>query len=62
MGRPEEELWHSSFAKVVKMIDMYADEMKMKAAALNNQPYSSKYFTPQPDVKYVKSMKEIPGF
>lgn len=62
MGRPEEELWHSSFAKVTKMIDMYADEMKMKAAALNNQPYTSKYFSEQPEVKEVKSLKEIPGF
>jgi hypothetical protein len=62
MKRSEEELWHSSFAKVIKMMDMYADEIQMKASAIKNEDYTSKYYSMQPEVQYVKSMKEIPGF
>lgn len=62
MKRQEEELWHSSFAKVISMIDMYADEMQMKSAAMNNEPYTSKYFQPKQEVIHVTSMKDIPGF
>jgi amino acid permease len=62
MGRSEIEFWSSSFIKVVTMIDMYADELMMKAAAMKEEPYTSKYFSKEPEVNYVKSMKEIPGF
>lgn len=59
MGRNQEEFWSSSFAQVTQMIDMYADELKLKAAAYKNEPYDSKYF--KPEVKAVKSLKEIGG-
>jgi hypothetical protein len=62
MKRPEEEFRHASFAQVSCMIDMFADEVQMKAAAMNNEPYTSKYFDPKPEVVNVKSMKEVPGF
>lgn len=42
------------------MIDMYVDETNMKAAALNEEGYESKYFSPKVDE--VQSMKEVEGF
>lgn len=62
MKRSSDEFWHSSLAKVATMIDMYTDEMQMQSAAAKNEPYTSKYFSAQPEVQHVKSMKEIPGF
>lgn len=59
MGRSQDEFWNSSFVQVVKMIDMYADELQMKTAAYKNESYESKYF--KEEVKSVKSLKEIRG-
>ena len=41
---------------------MYADEQKMEAAIANNEPYESKYFKQQDEVKEISSMKEIKGW
>jgi hypothetical protein len=59
MRRSQEEFWKSSFAQVTQMIDIYVDELKMKAAAYEGKPYESKYF--KQEVKTVKSLKEIGG-
>lgn len=59
MKRTQEEFWNSSFAQVITMIDMYSDEMKMKAAVYNNEEYESKYFNEEPQV--VNSLNEIGG-
>ena len=59
MKRSQEEFWNSSFAQIIQMIDMYSDELNMQSAMYNNKPYQSKYF--QPEVKTVKSLKEIGG-
>ena len=60
MQRPNDEFWHSSFAKVVKMIDMYTDELQLKAAAANSNKYQSRYFNS--DVKTINSFKEMEGW
>jgi hypothetical protein len=62
MKRTEDEFWNSSFAKVVSMIDMYADEMQLQAAAMKNEKYQSKYFGQKEEVRYVNSMKETEGW
>jgi len=63
MHRGENEFWSSSFAKVAAMIDMYTDELMLKSSAMDNKPYSSKYFNQQQEeVQVIKSMKEIKGW
>jgi len=42
------------------MIDMYVDEMNMKAAAVEDVEYHSRYFEEEPQV--ITSMKEVEGF
>jgi hypothetical protein len=64
MQRPKEEFWYSTFAQIVKMIDMYLDEMQMKAAAVSNEQYNSKYFrsSNNREIRDIKSMHEIEGW
>jgi hypothetical protein len=63
MNRPEQEFWNSRLAKIIKMIDMYADKKIMQAAAIRNEEYKSKYFSSQTsEVKEIKSLKEIEGW
>jgi hypothetical protein len=62
MKRSGEEFWHSSLAQIMTMIDMYADEMQMRAATMNNEHYEAKYFVSKEEVVNIKSMKEIPGW
>jgi len=62
MQRSEQELLKSSFAKVIAMIDMYADEMQLKAATMSNKEYDTKYFKQKEEVRVIKSMKEIEGW
>jgi hypothetical protein len=62
MNRSEDEFWHSSFANVIKMIDMYTDELQMQAAAMKKEFYQSKYFETPEKVRKIKSMKEIEGW
>ncbi|HCL03888.1 MAG TPA: hypothetical protein DHW61_16025 [Lachnoclostridium phytofermentans] len=61
MGMSEDDFYHSSLAKVVYLIDVWADEQKMKTAALNSQHYKSKYFDRPQETKTVQSLKEILG-
>lgn len=51
----EHEFWLSSPSKVVKMIDIYQDELR--SGTVEN--YESKYFSSQ---QVVTSMKEMEGF
>lgn len=62
MGRSQDEFWHSTFAQVATMIDMYCDELQMKASAMENEHYESKYFNKQEEIKIITSMKEIEGW
>lgn len=62
INRPEAEFWSSSMAKVLTIIDMYADEMQMRAATINQEEYKSKYFGQREEVRNIKSMKEIEGW
>jgi len=55
MQMSEHEFWLSSPSKVVKMIDIYQDELN--AGTIEN--YESKYFSSQ---QVVTSMKEMEGF
>ena len=62
MERSNDEFWHSSFAQIVCMIDMYADEMQM-GCATEEKPYASKYFgNKKEEVTTIISMKEIKGW
>jgi hypothetical protein len=61
MNRSQDEFWHNSLAYIVQMIDMYGDETRMRAAAMQNETYSSKYFDGQ-EAKKIKSMKEAEGW
>jgi hypothetical protein len=62
MGKSQDEFWHSSIACITTMIDMYADEMQMKAAAMNGEQYEPKNFKSKEEVIDIKSMKEIKGW
>jgi hypothetical protein len=62
MNRPESEFYNSSFNKVIKMIEIYNDLQNIEAAAMQNNPYESKYFNQNSNVEYVKSLKEIEGW
>lgn len=62
MKRTEQEFWESTHRKIVSMIDMYADEASIKAAALDGIPYQSKYFGDPVAVEDIASMKEMEGF
>ena len=61
MKRTEPEFWSSTYRKVVHLIDRYADEMSMKAAAINGEEYHSKYFGDE-TAEEITSMKQIAGF
>lgn len=61
MVMSEDEFYYSSLAKVVYLIDIWADEQRMKKAALNNQRYESKYFSEPQETKTVQSLREIFG-
>ncbi len=62
MHRQEDEFWRSSLAHVVKMVDMYADKIRMQAAAMKNEEYRSKYFSPTVEIRDIQSMSEIEGW
>jgi hypothetical protein len=62
MQRPQDEFWHSSLAQVAFLIDMYADEELLKASAMKNEPYESKYFQSKEEVNIIHSMKEVEGW
>ncbi len=62
MKRSSEEFWRSSIAHILLMIDMFTDEMQMKAAAVNGESYESKYFTQEQEVVEITSMKQIQGW
>ena len=62
MGRSQDEFWHSSISQIMLMIDMYADEIQMRAAYMKNEQYESKFFKPKEEVRVIKSMKEIEGW
>ncbi len=62
LRRTQDEFWHSRFSQIVCVVNMYADEQKMEAAIANNEPYESKYFKQQDEVKEISSMKEIKGW
>jgi hypothetical protein len=64
MERPDDEFWHSSPIKIFTAIDMYADEMQVRAAVVNKEEYNSKYFGPtnRQEVRDIKSMHEIEGW
>lgn len=61
MKRAEPEFWSSTYRKIVHLIDRYADEMSMKAAAINGEEYHSKFFENE-TVEEISSMKQIAGF
>lgn len=56
----ERNFWNSPLKKVVKLIDMYQDEMRMTACIQNDALYNSKYFSEKPEV--IHSMREVEGF
>lgn len=60
MKRSEPEFWKSSHRKIMTMIDMYADEINMKAAALEEDTYCSRYFFEEPET--IDSMTKIEGW
>ena len=62
MGMSERVFWKSPLRKIVKMADIYKDEIAMKAAEMNNEEYSSKYFSEYQEVTEIHSMRELEGF
>jgi len=62
MNRPESEFYNSPFCKVIKMIEIYNDLQNIEAAAMQNKPYESKYFSHKAEVKQINSLKEIEGW
>lgn len=62
MNRPESEFYSSSFCKVIKMIELYNDLQNIKAAAMQNKSYDSKYFNHNSNVENITSLKDIEGW
>lgn len=62
MGMSERGFWESPLRKVVKLADIYKDETAMKAAALNNEEYTPKYFYEEQEITEIHSMRELEGF
>lgn len=62
MKRAEQEFWDATHRKVFHMIDMYADEANMKAAAIDDCAYESKYFGQSNEVVEISSMRDMEGF
>jgi ribosomal protein L19E len=64
LRRPQEEFWNASVCQITSMIDIYADEKRMEAAAYRNEYYNSKYFNvkqSQSQIETITSMSEIGG-
>ena len=59
LRRSREEFWRSSFAHVIKMIDIYTDELQVQNSSINNEHYESRYF--KEDIKTVSSLHDIRG-
>jgi hypothetical protein len=55
MQRSHDEFWHSSIAQILRMIDLYTDDLQRQAAAYDTT--GSK-----PEVRHITSMKEIEGW
>jgi hypothetical protein len=62
LRRSQDDFWRSSLAHILKMLDIYVDEMMVQASGMKNEEYHSKYFNEQPEVVDIKSMKDIPGW
>ena len=62
MGMSEHDFWKSPLQKIVKMADIYKDENAMKAAEMNGEEYSSKYFYEKQEAVEIHSMRELEGF
>lgn len=62
MRRPQDEFWNSSLCQVATMIDMYTDEEMIKASAMNNTKYDTKYFGEKEEVVDITSMKQVKGW
>lgn len=63
LNRPEEEFYRSTLSKIMKMLDIANEEAAIKAAEVNNQPYTPHYFgSSQSETKTITSMKEVEGF
>lgn len=63
MGMSEHDFWKSPLRKILKMIDMYQDDVAVQNAAFNQNTYESKYFEGgQREISDIRSMKEIEGW
>lgn len=65
MGLSEQEYWRSPLKKVLKLIDLYADEQSMIQSKIDQTEYHPKYFPesdPDIEVKEITSMKEMEGW
>lgn len=63
MGMSEQDFWKSPFDKVMKLIDIYQDEVAAKTAAMNQEDYQSKYFNGTPEeAPVIYSMRDVEGF
>ena len=62
MGLSEREFWNSPLKKVLKLIDIYTDEQNMLRAQMDHAEYQSQYFSDEPEVQEITSMKEIEGW
>lgn len=60
MRMSEQGFWDSPFCKVMKLIDMYEDEVMMQASAAGQVGYTSVYFNEEPSE--IHSMREVEGF
>lgn len=60
MRMSEQGFWDSPFCKVMKLIDMYKDEMMMQASAAGQVGYAPVYFNEEPGE--IHSMREVEGF
>lgn len=56
----EQNFWNSPLKKIVKLIDMYQDEMCVRESEVNGESYSPKYFVSEPEI--IHSMREVEGF
>jgi len=58
MGRNEGEYYNSSLAKIIYLIEVWADEQHVKTGELQGKEVKSRYFN---NAKTVRSLHEIEG-
>lgn len=59
MKMSERNYWDSPLKKILKLLDMYQDEVQMKMCGMQGIDYTSKYF--ENEIPLANSMRQILG-